>query len=122
MRFERQTFTTNVTLDYNEFIDCTIKDCTVLYFGGDFSLTRTTLSNVRFGLGESANRTLDFLRLVRANGQQLLDELLDAAPGPAPDSVTINQAQRSEMAAGPMEVLVAQNCANCSSSSGLAMK
>jgi hypothetical protein len=90
MRFENQTFMTDINLDYNEFVNCTIKDCVVFYHGGNFSLTRTTLSNVRFGLGDSANRTLDFLRFVRANGQHLLDELLAAGPAQRPGDVTIN--------------------------------
>jgi hypothetical protein len=91
MRFVKQTFTDSVTLDYNEFIDCEIKNCVVLFYGGDFTLLRTTLTNVRFGLGGPANNTLNFLRLVRAASPHLLDELLNAAPGPAPDqSVTIN--------------------------------
>ncbi len=91
MRFEKQTFTTDVTLDYNEFIDCTIRDCVVMFHGGEFTLVRTKLLNVRFGLGGPANSTLVFLRLVRANGQYLLDELLNAAEPPEPDqSATIN--------------------------------
>lgn len=91
MKFEKQTFTEDVTLDYNEFIDCTIKDCGILYHGGKYSLVRTTFSNVRFGLAGPANDTLAFLRLVRANGAHLLDELLDQGPQPKPDqTVTIN--------------------------------
>jgi hypothetical protein len=91
MRFVNQSFKDGVTLDYNEFIDCDIRDCLVLYYGGDFTLLRTTLTNVRFGLGGSANNTLNFLRLVRAANPRLLDELLNAAPGPQSEqSVTIN--------------------------------
>lgn len=91
MRFINQTFTTDVTLDYNEFVDCEIRDCVVLFHGGDFSLVRTRLVNVRFGLAGAANSTLNFLRLVRASNPLLLDELLNAAPGPTRDqSVTIN--------------------------------
>ena len=91
MRFVKQSFTDDVTLDYNEFIDCEISNCLVLFHGGDFTLLRTTLTNVRFGLGGPANNTLNFLRLVRAANPRLLDELLNATPGPVPDqSVTIN--------------------------------
>jgi hypothetical protein len=91
MRFSKQTFTSNVTLDYNEFIDCEIRDCTVLFHGGEFSLIRTRLTNVRFGLSGAANNTLAFLRLVRAHGPNLVNELLDAAPALKPDqSITIN--------------------------------
>jgi hypothetical protein len=91
MRFSNQIFTTDVTLDYNEFIDCEILNCTVLYHGGEFSLIRTKLTNVRFGLVGPANNTLVFLRLVRAHGSNLVNELLDAAPALKPDqSITIN--------------------------------
>jgi len=82
MKFEGQTFTTDVTLDYNEFIDCDIRNCAVIFHGGSFSLVRTKLTNVRFGLGGPANETLAFLKLVRANGQHLLDELLNSGPQP----------------------------------------
>ena len=91
MRFVNQTFTTDVTLDYNEFVDCEIKDCTVLFHGGDFSLVRTKLNNVRFGLGGPANSTLNFLRIVRSTNANLINELLDQGPQPTPEqSVTVN--------------------------------
>ena len=91
MRFKNQTFTEDVTLDYNEFIDCEIKDCVVFFHGGKFTLVRTKLTNVRFALAGPANDTLSFLKLVRANGPDLLDQLLDQGPQPVPDqTVTIN--------------------------------
>ena len=91
MRFKDQTFTEDVTLDYNEFIDCEIRDCKVLYHGGQYSLVRTKFTNVQFGLGGHANNTLAFLRIVRASGQHLLDDLLDQGDQPKPDqTVTIN--------------------------------
>ncbi len=92
MRFVKQVFTGGeVTLDYNEFVDCEMRDCLLVYHGGEFSLVRTRLVNVRFGLGGAANNTLGFLKLVRANGQELLDSLLDQGPQPEPgQSVTIN--------------------------------
>jgi hypothetical protein len=91
MKFTGQAFTSDVTLDYNEFVDCEFRDCTVLFHGGEFSLVRTRFTNVRFGLGAAANNTLAFLRLVRAQGPHLLEELLNAAPAPKADqSITIN--------------------------------
>ena len=91
MKFKNQTFTDDITLDFNEFIDCEIKDCKILYYGGKFLLVRTKFINVQFGLGGPANDTLTFLRLVRANGPHLLDQLLDQGTQPVPDqSVTIN--------------------------------
>ena len=91
MRFENQTFTDDVTLDYNTFINCTIKDCTILYHGGEYSLQNTTFVNVKFALAGPANNTLAFLRVVRASGEHLLHELLDQDPKPGPgQKVTIN--------------------------------
>jgi hypothetical protein len=92
MKFVGQVFNGGeVTLDYNEFVDCEMYGCVLLYHGGDFSLVRTRLVGVQFGLAGAANNTLSFLRLVRANGQGLLDGLLDAGPQPVPaQSVTIN--------------------------------
>ncbi len=92
MKFVGQVFEGGeVTLDYNEFVDCELRHCVVLYHGGDFSLVRTRLIHVQFALAGAANNTLSFLRLVRANGQALLDGLLDAGPQPEPEhSVTIN--------------------------------
>lgn len=92
MKFVRQVFNGGqVTLDYNEFEDCEMHGCVLVYHGGDFSLVRTRLVNVQFGLAGAANNTLSFLRLVRANGQGLLDGLLDAGVQPVPEhSVTIN--------------------------------
>jgi len=92
MKFVGQVFNGGeVTLDYNEFVDCEMQGCVLLYHGGDFSLVRTRLVGVQFGLAGPANNTLSFLRLVRANGQGLLDGLLDTGPQPVPaQSVTIN--------------------------------
>jgi hypothetical protein len=91
MRFVKQVFTTDVTLDYNEFIDCEFRDCVVYFHGGEFSLVRTTFNNVRYALAGPANNTLSFMRLIRANAPHLINQLLDAQPAPTPDqSVTIN--------------------------------
>ncbi|HET7757690.1 MAG TPA: hypothetical protein VFK87_10575 [Steroidobacteraceae bacterium] len=91
MRFENQTFTgTTVTLDFNQFVNCTIADCLVVCHGGDFSLSRTTLMRCKFGVGGMANNTLQFLKLVRANGPQLLEDLLNQEPAIGPEQVTFN--------------------------------
>ncbi|HEY7964845.1 MAG: hypothetical protein ACHQD6_08990 [Steroidobacterales bacterium] len=91
MRIENQTFVdTTITLDYNQFVGCTIRDCLVVCHGGDFLLERTTLQNCRFVLSGPANNALQFLRLVRANGEHLLNELLDQGPQYRPDQVKFN--------------------------------
>ena len=91
MRFENQSFTgVTVTLDYNQFVHCTFTECLVLCHGGDFLLADTTLVNCRFGVEGMANTTLQFLKLVRANGPQLLEDLLGQGPQPTPDQVKFN--------------------------------
>lgn len=85
MKFENQTFTgIEVTLDCNQFIDCTIKDCLLAFQGGPFSLVRTKLDHVRFGIGGTAQQTVNFLKLVRANGPHLVEELLNQGDQPHP--------------------------------------
>jgi hypothetical protein len=77
MKFENQTFTTDVTLDCNEFIDCVLKDCLISHQGGWFSMTRTRLENVRFGVGGPAQNVVSFLRMVRVHNRGAVEELLD---------------------------------------------
>jgi len=91
VRFENQAFAgVTVTLDYNQFLNCVLRDCLVICHGGDFSLVNTTLINCRFGVEGMANTTLQFLKLVRASGPQLLEELLGQGPQPTPDQVKFN--------------------------------
>lgn len=85
MRFDHQTFTTDVTIDYNQFVDCEFKNCVIFYHGGDFSLIRAKFTNVRFGLAGAANMTLGFLKLIRATNPKIIDELLDQGPQLSPD-------------------------------------
>jgi hypothetical protein len=86
MKFENQTFTTDVTLDCNEFIDCVIKDCVIYHQGGSFSMIRTRLENVRFGVGGPAQNVVSFLRMVRVTNPGALEELFDAGPPTTPAS------------------------------------
>jgi hypothetical protein len=85
LKFENQTFTTDVTLDCNEFIDCVIKNCVIYYQGGWFSMIRTQFDNVRFGVGGPAQNVLLFLRMIRITHPVAVDELLDGAPQPTPE-------------------------------------
>jgi len=74
-----------------QFSDDALKNCVVFYYGGTFSLVRTKLTNVHFALGGPTNQTLAFLRFVRANGPELIDEWLDRGPQPVKgESITIS--------------------------------
>jgi hypothetical protein len=90
MRFENQIFTTDVTLDYNQFIGGVIKNCVVYYHGGDFSLSDTRMENVRFAMAGPANGALMFLRMIRSLNPQAFEELMSQAPPPPNGPATIN--------------------------------
>ena len=90
MRFENQIFTTDVTLDYNQFIGGVIKNCVVFYYGGDFSLSETRMENVRFAMAGAANGALMFLRMIRSLNPQAFEELMSEAPPPLNGPATIN--------------------------------
>ena len=87
MRFENQTFTTDIAVDYNEFVNCTFKDCRILFHGGEFSFAGTvSFERVSFGLGHAANNTVTFLKFLRAGAPQAFAELMaqqTRAPGTA---------------------------------------
>ena len=86
MKFTNRTFDNEtVTLDYNEFDSCTFKDCTLAFHGGGFSFTGpTAMNNVRFGVFEAANRTLLFLKMLKAVMPELFEQLLANAGEPTP--------------------------------------
>jgi hypothetical protein len=85
MRYVNQAITgIDVNLDFNEFVDCVIKDCVVTCNGGPFSLLRTKFERVRFSIGGPAMATLSFLKLVKAHGPNLLDELMSQGDQPTP--------------------------------------
>jgi hypothetical protein len=91
MKFSNQTFSEGITLDYNEFIDCSVQNCPVLYYGGQYNLLRTNLTNVSFGFGGPANRTLTYLRMIYAMNPKLVIDLLEQnVHPPVEQGVTIN--------------------------------
>jgi hypothetical protein len=90
MKFEKQKLTGDVTIDYNEFVDCEFENCTIFYHGGDFKLTRVKFVNVRFGLAHSANSTLMFLRFLRDVLPKSFEELLANVSKSTPQSGKVN--------------------------------
>lgn len=78
MRFENKDFAnTTVTLDCNDFIDCSMTDCVLIHQGGPFTIQgELNLTRVRYAVAGPAQHTLNFMRLVRRSGA--LDALLDA--------------------------------------------
>lgn len=80
MRFEKQIFITDVTLDHNVFVDCVIRDCVVHFHGGPIELERTRFENVRFALHGAALATIGFLKLAKLNNPRIVEELIEKAP------------------------------------------
>jgi hypothetical protein len=84
MRFENQTFTADIAVDYNEFVNCTFKNCRILFHGGEFTFAGTVnFEQVAFGLGPAANNTVTFLKFLRAAAPQAFAELMAQQPKPA---------------------------------------
>ena len=80
MRFERQTFShTEVTLDNNEFVDCTIANATLVFHGGPISVTRTRVASVQYVLVDSAVHTTRFLARLRVYNPPAFEKLMQAA-------------------------------------------
>jgi hypothetical protein len=63
MKFDQKTFTKeSIELDFNEFKDCTFKDCTLSYLGyGLFTLNGCRFENVAWRFGGAAANTIAFL-------------------------------------------------------------
>lgn len=94
MRFENRTFTNeDVTLDYNEFFDCTFGDGARLHFGGGQyqMLTCRMAGEISFGFHDNAHRTLIWLKFIRSlpNGLEILESILAAIPA-TPPPMTLN--------------------------------
>jgi hypothetical protein len=80
MRFEKQTFErTEVTLDNNEFVDCTIANCTLVFHGGPMSVTCTRVAGVQYVLVDSAVHTTRFLARLRMYNSPAVEKLMQDA-------------------------------------------
>jgi hypothetical protein len=92
MKFENQTFTdTVVTLDYNEFLNCTFTRCRIVFHGGGFAIAAPKLNASQFVLADSASNTLALLKMLNDIDPQMTRSLIDSAgkatappPGAAP--------------------------------------
>jgi hypothetical protein len=105
MRFENQTFTQDTAVDYNEFVNCTFRNCRIIFHGGEFSFSGTVnFERVAFGLGYAASNTLTFMKFLRAAAPQAYAELMAAPAGrntaAAPASSSAESAAASATAAG----------------------
>jgi hypothetical protein len=79
MRFENQTFTGEVTLDFNQFVRCTFQRCTVYFHGFDYQLIETRMEEVRFAFGGPANNTRGLLKTLRQQEPEVFEQLIQNA-------------------------------------------
>lgn len=80
MRFENQTFTTDVTWDFNTFVNCTFaKGCTIWFHGFDHSVIDSRIEGARFMVGGPASLTLVFLKTLRQSNPQLVEDMINNA-------------------------------------------
>jgi hypothetical protein len=93
MRFEKQTFNhTEVTLDHNEFVDCTIANCTLVFHGGPMLVVNTRVAGVQYRLVGPAVHTTRFLARLRVYNAPAFEKLLQDA---------LNHEQEVQLTTGP---------------------
>lgn len=82
MRFENQTFANeSITLDDNEFVDCSFQNCEFVYHGGEFNISRIKFDSMQFTVGGPAARTVMLLQSLWTNeiGRRAVEGLLNPA-------------------------------------------
>ena len=58
----------NVTVDFNEYIDCEFNDCEIVYKGGKLPVFENCrFSNCQFSLIEKADNTIGYLSFLYQN-------------------------------------------------------
>lgn len=80
MRYEKQTFRNEtITLDGNEFIECTFVACRFQYSGGDFNIDRIRFDSLEFTVDGPAARTVLLLQSLWGNeiGRQAVQSMLE---------------------------------------------
>jgi hypothetical protein len=88
MKFENQTFVDqDITLDYNEFVDCQFRDCRIHYHGSPWSVVRIKFDGrVMFFVGGAAKDTVAYLQFIRSvvpeSFEQLINQTQQATPPP----------------------------------------
>jgi hypothetical protein len=82
MRYDNKAFENEtITLDGNDYIDCTFRNCRFLYAGGDFNIERIRFDSLELTAEGAAARTVMLLRSLWSDelGRQLVLGLLDPA-------------------------------------------
>lgn len=87
MKFEDQTFKkTDVTLDYNEFVNCKFVACTIHFAGGQYKIDGCDMDNCKFSFHDAALRTLAYVKMIwsMSGGPEVVRGLLESTPKPPP--------------------------------------
>jgi hypothetical protein len=82
MRFANQAFRNEtITLDGNEYVECSFSNCKFQYSGGEFNISKIVFDTMEFTVDGPAARTVLLLRSLWANpaGRQAVLGLLDPA-------------------------------------------
>lgn len=88
MRFENQRFENEtITLDDNEYIDCTFSQCRFEYAGGEFNIERIKFDSLQFTVSDAAARTVKLLQGLWA-GEAGRGAVLGLLAGGQPDPNT----------------------------------
>lgn len=81
MRFENQTISQDITVDFSEFDNVEFKNCKVIFRGGAFSFKNVRFTNVEYVMADAANNTLIYLRFIKAMDKELFENFIK---GPTP--------------------------------------
>lgn len=77
----------NVTVDFNEYIECEFKDCEIIYGGGGVPVFENcSFNNCRFSLIQRAANTVDYFSLLyqklgESGGKAFIDEQIAKIKG-----------------------------------------
>ena len=72
---DRHLASEKIELDGNSYEGCSFTRCHMIYNGGDLpTLSECVVTECSWSLGESAMRTIDFLRFMYAGGNQAVVE------------------------------------------------
>ena len=69
MKYTAEKFNAdNVTVDFNEYVDCEFNTCEIIFKGGNLPVfDHCVFSNCRFSLIENADNTLGYLSFLYQN-------------------------------------------------------
>ena len=97
MRFENQILRGDITLDHNEFVNCTFEqDCRISYHGGPYAIRDCNLRRwAAFRFEDSATNMIAFLKLLGSLDPRFVYRLLELETPPKSVSESVRELVRS---------------------------